>query len=312
MSLAKRLLMGSGASWAPPALHVRTPALDDYTPTSTITIPSDAPYNDDSLHPSVVDTVTGWNGHRYWMAYTPLPGGVEPLENPFIAVSEDGDSWAAPAGITNPIDPPPSDGYNSDTDLVLAEDEGLLYCFYRHIGSGGGMKLRTSADGVQWSNETVFDIGTAQTIQRLSPSWVRLSASSWRVWWISLDERKVYTASAASATGTYTSDVLCNINLPGGVQPWHVDVIRHDGLYFMLIYAEGGSEGSCVVGGVSYDGINWGDSTDILMRSRTGFGPLYRATLVPASGGFDVWISGAIGAGQNRLGRSFIPDAEFA
>ena len=71
-----------------------------------------------------------WNGYRYWMAMTPYPNAQNAYENPSIVVSDDGETWIEPPGISNPIVPYPGAGYyNSDPCLVKAGN--LLYLFYR-------------------------------------------------------------------------------------------------------------------------------------------------------------------------------------
>ena len=283
--------------------HVRKPALADYTPTAALTVPS--PAADDVYHPDVIDTVTGWNGYRYWMGFTPFPSEAD--ENPCIVASHDGSTWVVPPGLTNPIDPAPNT-YNSDTDLVMPGD-GLLYCFYRE-GGGGLLRYRTSGTGSSWSPEVV--IGTIGHAGTLSPAFVKVGAT-WRMWYIADTDGTLWTVSAASPTGPWSTRAACSMEVPTGYKAWHVDVIRHDGRYYGLVYChQGPGPENIVVGITSGDGITWGQSTDVLMQPNSTFSQMYRATLQPADGGFDVWI-GATRRTLNgrRLGRTFIPIAEF-
>ena len=283
--------------------HVRQPALADYTPTSYLAVPSPVPDGADAYHPDVIDTVTGWQGYRYWMGFTPWPSDA--YENPCVVASHDGTTWVVPSGGSNPIDPTPFVGYNSDTDLVLARDEGLLYCVYRWFG-GQGWYYRTSADGVRWSPEGHVYYGG------LSPALVRLSPSSWRFWSIGSDGAFM-TGTSSSLTGPWVAQ-SCSISLPpGGYTPWHVDVIYWEGKFYGLLYCHNGTNPSnMIVGMVSGDGVDWGESTDILMRPNSVFSQMYRATMQPAGDGFDIWAGLTLAIGGHRIARSHVPLSEFS
>lgn len=307
MSVGKKLL-AAAASTRPPREHVRKPAAADYSPTA-LTPPVPSPVADDVYHPDVIDFQTShgipaWNGYRYWMAFTPYPS--EPDENPCIVASHDGDTWVVPTGLTNPIDPFPGMEYNSDTDLVY--HNGLLYCTYRQ-GGAGRLRYRTSADGVNWSPEVV--IGIIGSELTLSPAYVKVGPL-WRMWYLESNGTLKHVA-APSIDGPWTAPRTCSVEMLPGFTAWHVDIIRHDGRYYGLVYAYDGTDPTnCVVGIVSDDGYTWGQTTDILMRPNDVFSQLYRATLQPAPGGFDVWVGGTRRVdGGHRLARTFVPAAEF-
>src|SRR5699024_10013244 len=61
-------------------------------------VPTHDPLTDagEAVHPSVLYFPDGWNGHRYWMAYTPYAGGTDGREDPCIAYSDDGTNWTVP------------------------------------------------------------------------------------------------------------------------------------------------------------------------------------------------------------------------
>lgn len=65
------------------------------------------------------------------LAHTPYFNKDETLENPCLAVSEDGLTWQEPPGVTNPIHPWPGHGYNSDVELAFDPDADVLGCFWR-------------------------------------------------------------------------------------------------------------------------------------------------------------------------------------
>ena len=142
-------------------------------PAAAVAIQSPYDLAGTGVHPAVVDAGAGkWNGWRYWMAYTPYWRSVARYENPCILVSNDGQNWVVPAGLTNPIDPDPAgDPINSDPDLLLVG--GTLYCYYRQhdpVSGAEQIMLRTSTDGVTWSAEVTTLDTPGNRLQTISPS----------------------------------------------------------------------------------------------------------------------------------------------
>jgi len=78
-----------------------------------------------------------WNGYKYWCAYTPYPDGDDSLEDPFVAVSNDGISWTAPPGLDLPLDDAGGsdvDGtHNSDTNIVYDWTRDVMIAIWRHV-----------------------------------------------------------------------------------------------------------------------------------------------------------------------------------
>ena len=85
----------------------------------------------DVVHPCVRYIHDGFEGHKWWMVYTPYYKSNAALENPILCYSEN----------DNPDEPPttwkfyclvnekPSDGYNSDPTLLYANNR--LYVYWR-------------------------------------------------------------------------------------------------------------------------------------------------------------------------------------
>jgi len=140
------------------------------------------------LHPSVLYFKDGKGGFRYWMAYTPYPNSDSTYENPCIAVSNDGKSWAAPAGVTNPIfeKPPRVGSYNSDTDLYWDSVGSQFVLLWRTIGEVIGtdvdLFISTSTDGIAWSARTNIFHGLTNVSDMASPSiWYNATSSKWEI-----------------------------------------------------------------------------------------------------------------------------------
>lgn len=270
--------------------------------------PQDTPTYDgsgQSVHPDVLYFPQGWNGYRYWMAMTPYPDGNDSVENPSILVSDDGDNWIVPPGLTNPIAKPAS-GFWPDPDLVM--DGQRMYCMW----AAGWVSW--SDDGTTWS-EPVQNIAA---IQMLSPSLVR-EGDTFRAWGVRrLPDGRTELLhrsgpSLHSAVGWSDAQVL-DIQDPPDRQIWHIDVQRIADLYLAsAVYSLAGTSGAQTIMylATSIDGINWERSTDPVLGRRPGQWDdtnIYRATLVPSTGvgGIvaDMWYSARSLSGKWRIGRT--------
>lgn len=113
-------------------------------------------------HPDVEYFENGFNGFKYWMAFTPYFGIVGSsgdailYENPTIVASNDGLNWEEPRNIINPLQRRPSfkdgivrnnkdtlQGYWSDTDLLFVNNHFEL--FYRGNNISTSSLRRTCA-----------------------------------------------------------------------------------------------------------------------------------------------------------------------
>jgi len=150
--------------------------------TDDLTIPTyDAAAN--VTHGNYVYFDVAWNGYKYWMVFTPYP--TESRENPSIVVSNDGETWIEPPGITNPIDLlNTGDPYNSDPAIIYNSADDKLYVIYRTTDVAGStqvIKYRTSSDGVTWSSATNIQSGVFQTASSFS---FVLRGSTWYMWYV--------------------------------------------------------------------------------------------------------------------------------
>ncbi|MBD5227334.1 MAG: hypothetical protein HDS67_04700 [Bacteroidales bacterium] len=205
--------------------------------------------NSQNIHPKVLYFPEGWSGWEYWMAYTPYPDGVVDQENPCIAVSHDGYKWTVPRGLTNPLDPQPSYGYNSDTHLVYREDRDELEIWWRdfnELTARDSFLRRTSRDGVNWTpEERVLPFGAKRAMYRLSPA-VMVEGDRYLVYYC--DGRKVLKMFSGSNfdTGQWSEPETVPIDF-GDIKAWHLDVVENaEGLHEMIIccYGPGGGNNS--------------------------------------------------------------------
>lgn len=229
----------------------------DQTPVTdrrSISLPN--PYSaigPDLVHPSVVHAPNGWMGWKYWMAYTPYPNANSDYENPCIAVSNDGESWTTPVGLTNPLAGKPVGGYNADTHLVMDPAGGKLYLIYREriLGGLNSLKVMETSDGSTWTAPVSIMSGVVGTQDYASPSlFFDASAQRWVCISHNLDGGPTYPMQrfVSSGTSIYSgwgaASAISITNPTGGRTFWHscFDVLS-DGRVIGLIQdiANGGA-----------------------------------------------------------------------
>ncbi|WP_442795912.1 hypothetical protein [Pelobium manganitolerans] len=210
-------------------------------------------------HPSVLFFKEKWNNHRYWMAVTPYPGGINQYENPTIFCSDDGVVWKEPIGIVNPIEKAPVEpGYNSDVNLLM--DNGVLYCFWRGVSivdpktkqriNGRTLLYRSSTDGVHWSDKHVITSWDYQGIDLIAPS-VLKENDNYYCYGVSTGEATpgaYYTNYAIRRTVVKNVDDIKVDKTLGyelvkiyarpwgeGDEPWHLEVKKFKDRWYMLV-----------------------------------------------------------------------------
>lgn len=251
-------------------------------------------------HPSVVYAPEGWNGYRYWMAFTPFPTAVR--EDPCIVASNDGVNWEEPPGIVNPVCPNSTAlamGYDywADTDLVLVGGVMVLIFKGTDTGVSNHYVRMTSTDGVSWSAPVV-----CVTDAGVSPAIFEESGA------LTMIECKADTLQRRTSTdlGATWSAPVPATSRPRLAAPWnlhHVDVVRIGTTYHALANASGGTGGPTpfrVFYWQSNDlGATWtgSGSTPAVPLTGTRFDTRghYRSTFNPAASGepgaFDLWLT---------------------
>ena len=185
--------------------------------------------NTQNIHPKVLYFEDGWNGYKFWMAYTPYPHGKTNAENPCIAVSDNGIDWITPIGLYNPLATVPKKGYNSDTHLVYDEKKDCLECWWREYdetSNSDRICRRISADGIRWSDrEIILPVNSAQRA-RMSPA-VWIEEGLYKM--VFSDGARLYYISApvGAESGVWSDPVMLPVDR-GDLRLWHHDVIIDD------------------------------------------------------------------------------------
>lgn len=190
------------------------------------------------MHPKVLYFKNGWNGYKYWMAYTPLPN--EDNENPCIAVSNNMIDWTVPPGLENPLAwKPSSGGYNSDTHLVYREDTNTLECWYREIVTNANTETyyrRTTTNGVNWTAAEQTFQSTGSITANLSPA-LLFEDNKYKMWTFTNSPTINYYESSDGLNWTKIKEITVS-----GGNWWHADVIHTSKGYEFLIYVNSGGK----------------------------------------------------------------------
>jgi hypothetical protein len=269
------------------------------------------------VHPDAAVFPDRWQGKRYWVSGTPYPLGNPKYENPSIFQGRHSNEMRVPLGVANPIVAAPKSGYMSDPDILHDPDSNALRMYYRYTsGDVDQIFLTTSQNGVTWSPAQLVISDFRYSL--ISPSIVRESATSWRMWMINATAQGCFSLRTEltlqqrhSTDGiTWGAAESVTLHVPGRV-PWHWDVqyVAAKSEYWALVaaYPEGTScSQTAVYFARSADGTTWKVSPTPLLAAGQ-FEPMrdlvYRSSFHyhDGSDAVSVWFSGA-----RREGNGFV------
>lgn len=267
-------------------------------------------------HPSVVYVSDGWNGHRYWMAQTPLPiKNVTPYldrwELPCIHYSNDGINWSSID--TNPIDDLTNDqikcrSYHSDPHLILVDD--VLYCYYRLMEDNDKWTTilrKHSKDGVHWSDREIVSKTQSMERQIISPSIVR-NSNCYRMYYVddifSNNNRGIqYSESIDGLIFGKSKPIQIIGKTLENTIPWHIDVQYVADEYYLVTHDVNHHK---VELWKSIDGKTF-EYVSLILRASNRLGDffktwLYRSCLVPITNNGEilrVYVSGHNGRSRH-------------
>ncbi len=259
-------------------------------------------------HPKVLYFEEGWNGYRYWMAYTPYPYCEDSFENPCLAVSQDGYEWFAPEGISNPVtgNPPTfeNSAHYSDPHLLMNGDEMELWFRYNpsygdgvNADSNEGVILRIrSTDGIVWTEPEELYRSRADRNPVLSPV-VMLEDGVYTMWYAKRDGCLYRTRSEDAKTWSEPekTDLAA-----AGSRIWHQDMIRTDLGYEIVFCARpAGAQSNLhdlsLYYAASYDGVHFTEPVRIVSpRKGTDAhdnASIYRASILKIDGFYRIYYS---------------------
>lgn len=204
-------------------------------------------------HPGTIYEKNGWQGYRYWMAYTPYPGADSAYENPCIRASNDGESFELPAGAPNPLFPKPVSvgGYNSDTHLFLMPDRSKLILIWRARGVAIGgsnynvLYVSESTDGRSWTTPVNIWQGAVGSSDMAAPS-IWYDGVNWNIVAHNLDVGGFpmrYMQSPTLYSGWPATPNALTITHPTGGTWWHSFWVQLAGGKIVALMQDGNSGG---------------------------------------------------------------------
>jgi hypothetical protein len=215
------------------------------------------------VHPDFVATPTGLFGRPFHLAITPYPFGNPAFENPSFFESARRSSWSLPDGAPNPI-VQPKEGYLSDPDVLLVQETGELWLYYRQVAAENTIHLMRTRDGVHWSDPVM--VLRAPNHQVVSPSVIRRAPDDWWMFAVNSGRAGCDAASTTvdvrrSSDGIHWSEPQGTAMTLPGFWPWHIEVqwIPSRGVFWALYNAKSGA--GCVTPALyiaeSTDGFSW-------------------------------------------------------
>lgn len=225
-------------------------------------------------HPKVLYFPKGWNGYQYWMSMTPYPYEHDLYENPSIVVSNDGKTWNAPAGLTNPVSGIPSDvaagGHYSDPQLVMRGNTMELWYRYNpakvtalssnnnpFIQSAGSTKISNplkqpvskkiwrranNSINIYYRKTTTDGVHwtAAQKLRQdrdgLLSMCVNYENGEYKTWYATYGG-DLFSSESKDALD-WSTPVRCTVPLPKGDESYHQDMIKYGSDYYLLQTAE--------------------------------------------------------------------------
>lgn len=188
------------------------------------------------VEPTVVQPPSRWRGHAYWMVVSPYPGSNDRLENPEILASEDGQTWAPPAGIQNPIASlaPSIPGHLDDATMLYDDTTDELWVYYLYDvatptrGRYETLLRMRSADGVHWTPpEQVLESWGSYPF--VSPSVAKVDGTFY-LWTVEVPPEGCFSKSTTVVQRTSSDGVhwgvplVVPVSIPGHVI-WHLNTI---------------------------------------------------------------------------------------
>jgi hypothetical protein len=250
-----------------------------------------------ATHPDVLLERDPAGAPHLTMAMTPYPFSDRRLENPSLLVSADGMSFTPAPGVAAPLVPPPPTDHNDDPDLrrdPRSGDYELLYLESLRPERQTLVALR-SHDGRTWARRDaiVYDLAHGAPFI-VSPAAIDDGGKTY-LFYADTTRGALYTmVSADGATWDPGSATPVRIDL-GRVVPWHVDVLRGDTGYALLIsgYPEQFAHQNLYLA-TSPDLVTWTLRPEPLLDYRDpalGVESLYRSTGVVEHGTLVVWYA---------------------
>lgn len=262
-----------------------------------------------ATHPDILGP--GDVSRPFVLAFTPYPFSADRYENPSVLVADDGIRFHEERRGINPLAPAPTVDHNDDPDLFFLDGEyGILYLETMRPERQNLVLLR-SRDRLSWRRSVAasFDLrGAGAGPFILSPAlaerdgelylfYVNRSAAPYRIEFLQ-------GRDASSWSGLEARQPVFD-SLP--FVPWHIDVVKGGGSYYMLMTSVGkdasGRRGYGLRVARSADLESWELSTEpVFARRPFGCRDVYRSTAYVRGDDMFVYFSCLTRLSEWRIG----------
>jgi hypothetical protein len=190
-----------------------------------------------ATHPDVLVERDAAGRVQVTMAMTPYPFSDNRIENPSLVVSSDGMTFTPMPGALSPLVPPPPYDHNDDPDLRRDPRTGeyeLLYLESMRPNRQTMVALR-SRDKVTWTRHDaiVYDLKKPAPFM-VSPAAIDDAGTTHLFYVNTVTGTLWHLTSSDGTTWDPTAATPVALDL-GKVRPWHVDVVRGETGFALLI-----------------------------------------------------------------------------
>lgn len=267
--------------------------------------------DNEAYHPKVITFDKKWNGYKYWMSYTPYPGGNSGYENPHIAVSNDLINWYAPNGENKSLDEVKNKykkkRYNSDAHIVYNKDKDIIICYWRYVDDTNESVTifkRETKDGVTWTDkEKVLYSKNRHKKDYVSPA-IIYDEGIYKMWYVNVCNTITYAESTDGSKWTDKNKI--SFKYPSKLDTWHLDVIKADKGYETITVAYDkwhNHNRMDLYYTYSTDEVNFGDAIKIFEPERGTLNwdnsGIYRSSMIYLDGMYYLYY-GAVGVTAER------------
>jgi hypothetical protein len=253
-----------------------------------------------STHPDFMRVGASWSDGACWLVYTPYAGSNGNVENPSLARSPDCEHWSPAPGVRAPLFDRPSDGYNSDPELIYDSLDGCLGIVFRQVTSSNQIVMSHSCDGTTWPTPRL--LFAAPNHRAISPTIAAGPDGRNRVWYVdagslgcssllNVVRMRMATPTASSSLDSvqFGSEVATDL-VQRGYVIWHIKIryVPEKNLYLAMYAAfplPATGPGNCATSDLfvatSTDGLHWTSFPVPIINKldrRFNFTTLYRAS----------------------------------
>lgn len=229
------------------------------------------------VHPDIT-----FSDENIYLAITPYPNYNDKLENPCLYTSKDGLTFYEYG--TNPLVPAPPYDHNCDPDIFFDENNKICIYYVETMRPDSNNVILLEQDGTSsFRKKTILSYKSAARVPLIvSPSVIKSRTSYFMFFVSSVRNSKFALLNDGKDDDYYRIEYIVtdtlhswnknnakriDINFPNNYTPWHLDVLKNNNSYYLLINGFYGvfKDGNFSVLLAKSDGlINWSVCEEVL------------------------------------------------